>query len=147
MGKKLRDEQGLSYGIKSNLWIRNYGGYWNIRSNLERENLSRMIRGIFYEIELVQREGVTEEELEKAKARKLALLPLATRTADDIGSIIYEQLQEHKPLDHFDRRREAIMAVTREDIQRVANTYFDTENYIIAVSGNISPNALDEFRE
>lgn len=146
MGKELRDRQGLCYGIKSQLWIRDHGGYWNIRTELDKDNLVRMIEGIFGEIERVREEGVTEEELIKAKARKIALLTLQTRTPDDIAGVIFRQLQERKPLDHFDRRRDAILAVSREDVQRAAQKYLDTNNYIISVSGNLEAEVLDRFK-
>ncbi|MBU4445688.1 insulinase family protein [bacterium] len=146
MGVELRDKQGLSYGIESNLWIRDQGGYWNIRTKLDKKNLTKMIHGIFNEIEKVQKEGITAEELNKAKSRRIALLPLATRTPDDVGHIVFNQLQKHRPLDYFDKKRERIMAVTMEDVQRVANKYLDVNNYIIAVSGNLAEDALDEFK-
>ena len=146
MGVELRDKQGLSYGIRSNLWVREEGGYWNIRTNTDRTKVVRMIRGMFDEIRKVQENGVTAEELEKAKARKISLLSMYVRTPDDIGSIIYDQLKTGKPLDHFDRKREKIMAVTLEDVREAANRYLDTENYIIAVSGDLDENALDEFK-
>ncbi|MFO7916425.1 MAG: pitrilysin family protein [Candidatus Krumholzibacteriales bacterium] len=146
MGVELRDKQGLSYGIRSNLWVREEGGYWNIRTNTDRTKVARMIKGMFEEIRKVQENGVTAEELEKAKARKISLLSMYVRTPDDIGSIIYDQLKTGKPLDHFDRKRERIMAVTLQDIKEAANRYLDTENYIIAVSGDLDEHALDEFK-
>ncbi len=146
MGKELRDKQGLSYSIKSNLWIRDHGGYWNIRTELDQANLSKMIHGIFAEIEKVQKEGVTDEELEKAQARRIAMLTMNTRTPDEIGAVIFDLIQEKKPLDYFDHSKERILAVTKADIQRVANKYLDTQNYIIAVSGNMAPDALNEFK-
>jgi len=146
MGVELRDKQGLSYGIKSTLWIRDHGGYWNIRTELDKGNIVKMIQGILAEIENVQKEGITEEELNKAKARKISLLTLRTRTVDDIAGIIFNQLRDNQPLDHFDQRRNAIMAVTKEDVQRLANKYLDVNNYIISVSGDLDENSLDMFK-
>ena len=146
MGVKLRDQQGLSYGIKSNLWIRAHGGYWNIRTNTDKANAVKMIRGMFKEIELIQNELVTDEELNKAKARKIGLLPLYVRSADDVGSQVFEMLAADQPLDTFDQRKAQIMAVTREDLQRVARKLLDTQNYVIAISGDLAPDALDEFK-
>ncbi|MFH1214546.1 MAG: pitrilysin family protein [Candidatus Neomarinimicrobiota bacterium] len=146
MGKELRDKQGLSYGIKSNLWIRDQGGYWNIRTELDKANLSKMIHGIFNEIDKVQKYGVTDEELEKAKARSIAMLSMNTRTPDEIGLIIFDLIQNKQPLDYFDQSKQRILAITKADIQRAANKYLNTDNYILAVSGDIAPDALDEFK-
>lgn len=146
MGIELRDKQGLSYGIKSQLWIRDHGGYWNIRTELDKDNVVKMVQGILKEIEKVQKDGISDEELTKAKARKISLLTLQTRTTDDIAGIIFEELQDKKPLDHFDRRRDRIMSVTKEDVQRMANKYLDVNNYIISVSGDLDENSLDMFK-
>ena len=146
MGIELRDKQGLSYGIKSQLWIRDHGGYWNIRTELDKDNVVKMVRGIFKEIEKIQKDGITDEELNKAKARKISLLTLQTRTTDDIAGIIFKELQDKKPLDYFDRRRDMIMSVTKKDVQRVANKYLDINNYIISVSGDLDENSLDMFK-
>ncbi len=146
MGVKLRVEQGLCYGITSDLWVRDNGGYWKIKTDVDKEYLTRMIQGMLDEIRLVQEEGVTDEELLEAKTRKIGLLPLYITTPDDVGAVVFESLRDDKPLDYFDHRKERIMAVTREDVQRVARKYLDTENFIIALSGNISDDVLDEFK-
>jgi predicted Zn-dependent peptidase len=38
------------------------------------------------------------------------------------------------------------MAVTKEDVQRLANRYLDVNNYIISVSGDLNENSLDMFK-
>ncbi len=147
MGVELRDKQGLSYGIKSNLWIRQEGGYWNIRTNTDKTRVVRMIRGMLEEIRKVQESGVTADELEKAKSRMIALLSFRVRTPDDAGYVIFDQLRNGKPMDYFDRARDRIMSVTLDDVKAAANRYLDTENYIIAVSGDLDEDALDEFKD
>ncbi|MDD5766021.1 MAG: pitrilysin family protein [Candidatus Marinimicrobia bacterium] len=146
MGIELRDKQGLAYGIKSNLWIREHGGYWNIRTELDQANVPRMIRGIFKEIEKIQKYGVTDEELYKAKSRKIALLSYQTRTADDQGGVIFDAVRNDRSLDYFDKKRDRILSVTKEDVQRAAMKFLDTNNYVIGVSGNLDEEALDEFK-
>ena len=146
MGKKLRDELGLSYGIKSNLWIRREGGYWNIRTHTDKDNVTAMIQGILAEIRRVQNELVSEDELNRAKARKIALLPLYVRTPDDIGNVLFSQLTDNLPRTRFDQSRDRILNVTHEDVRRVARRYLDAENYVIGVSGNLAENSLDQFK-
>lgn len=146
MGIKLRDEQGLCYGIKSNLWIRDFGGYWNIRTNVDKEYLTRMVQGMLDEIKLIQDEGITDEELLEAKTRKIGLLPLYISTPDDIGGVVFNALRNGRPFDYFDRRKDRLMAVTTADVQRAANKYLDINNYIIGVSGDMAIDALDKFK-
>ncbi|HMA62023.1 MAG TPA: pitrilysin family protein [bacterium] len=146
MGVELRDNRGLCYNIKSNLWIRKNGGYWNIRTKTDKDNAKEMINGIFEQIEKVQEEGITKDELQKAKFRGISLLSYRVRAKDDLGSLVYNMLRYGQPLDYFDNSRERIMSVTLEDVKRVANKYLDTENYIISVSGDLEEDALDSFK-
>jgi zinc protease len=146
MGVELRDNRGLCYNIRSNLWIREHAGYWNIRTRTDKKNVKEMINGMFEQIELVQEEGVTKDELEKAKYREISLLSYRVRAKDDMGNVVYSMLKHGHSLDHFDNAKERIMDVTLEDIKRVANKYLDTENYIISVSGNLEEDALDSFK-
>jgi len=145
MGVELRDNRGLCYGIRSNLWVREHGGYWNIRTNTDANNVREMVNGMLEEIEKVQQQGITQEELDKAKYRSVSLLSFQLRTPDDIGAKVYEMLKDKNPLDHFDHAKERYMAVTLEDVKRVANKYLDTDHYILSVSGNITKEELKEF--
>ncbi|MFP4547466.1 MAG: M16 family metallopeptidase [Fidelibacterota bacterium] len=145
MGVELRDNRGLCYSIRSNLWVREHGGYWNIRTNTDANNVSEMVSGMLEQIKKVQQEGVTREELEKAKYRSVSLLSFQLRTPDDIGAKVFEMLKNEQPLDHFDHAKERYMAVTAEDVKRVANKYLDPDHYILSVSGNITKEELKEF--
>lgn len=145
MGVELRDNRGLCYGIKSNLWIRHEGGYWNIRTNTGADNVKAMVNGMMEQIKLVQIEGITQEELDKAKYRSVSLLALQVRTMDDIGDLVFNMVKNKESLDTFDKSKDEIMAVSLEDVKRVANKYLDTENYIMSISGNIDQKFFDGF--
>lgn len=145
MGVELRDNRGLCYGIRSNMWIRPKAGYWNIRTNTDADNVKEMVSGMLEQIEMVQKDGVTQEEFDKAKFRAVSLLALRVRTPDDIGGLIYNSIKNGQPLDDFDHSADRIMAVTIEDIKRVANKYLDIDNYIMSVSGNIEEDFFENF--
>ena len=145
MGVELRDNRGLCYGIRSNMWIRQHGGYWNIRTNTDADNVKEMVNGMMEQIEMIQKDGITQDELDKAKYRTISLLSLKVRTADDIGALVYNMLKNNQPLDYFDNSKNRIMAVTLEDVKRVANKYLDTKKYIMSVSGNIDEDFFKDF--
>ncbi|MCF7886083.1 MAG: insulinase family protein, partial [Candidatus Marinimicrobia bacterium] len=117
-----------------------------IRTKTDKDNAKEMISGIFEQIEKVQKKGITQDELEKAKYRGISLLGYRVRAKDDIGNLVYNMLRYDQPLDYFDNAKDRIMAVTLEDVKRVANKYLDTENYIISVSGDLQEDALDSFK-
>lgn len=88
---------------------------------------------IYAEIERLKTEPVTPEELNKAKTRRRASL---IRQLDS-NSGLASQLAFYEVLTgdwrNLFRQLEKIEAVTAEDIQRVANTYFTTKNRTVGV--------------
>ncbi len=148
MGVELRDKQGLIYGIKSELWsTRDNIGYWKFNTKTSPENSEKVITGIFSEIKKLFADGVTEDEIIAAKKRLLGLLPLFIETPDDVATRVFELIRNKESFEYFDNRAERILAVTADDIMRVAKKYLTIENFIIVVDGPMDENALDELTE
>ncbi|MGD8779703.1 MAG: pitrilysin family protein [Ignavibacteria bacterium] len=144
MGVELRDKQGLIYGIKSELWSISEGtGYWKFNTKTAPENTTKVIKGVFKEIEKLFENGVTDEELVTAKQRRLGLLPFFIETPDDVASRVFDLIKEKKPFDYFDKKAERIQKVTKEDVLRVAKKYFTLDEFVIVVDGPIEESALD----
>lgn len=148
MGVELRDKQGLIYGIKSELWSINEGiGYWKFNTKTAPENTTKVIKGIFSEIVKLIENGVTDEELNTAKQRRLGLLPFFVETPDDVAGKVFDLIRDKKPFNYFDKSAERIRKVTKEDIIRLAKKYFTLDNFIIVVDGPIEQNSLDGLTE
>lgn len=144
IGVELRDKQGLIYGIKSELWsTRENVGYWKFNTKTSPENTEKVITGIFSEIRKLLNEGVTDGEIVTAKKRLLGLLPLFIETPDDIASRVFELIRDKESFEYFDQRADRILAVTYDDIMRVANKYFTLDKFIIVVDGPIEENTLN----
>ncbi len=148
MGVELRDKQGLIYGIKSKLWSTSDNiGYWKFNTKTGPQNLEKVITGIFSEIKKLLKDGVTEQEIKSAKQRLLGLLPLYIETPDDIASRVFEMLINKEPLDRFDKKADRILAVTEDNVMRVAKKYFTLDRFVIVVDGPIEENSLDHLLE
>jgi zinc protease len=144
MGVELRDKQGLFYGLKSELWApADNIGYWKMNTKTAPKNTEKAIRGIFNEIKKFIKEGPTDEELAKAKGRALGLLPLIIETPDDVAGVVYDMMKDKKSFDFFDKKADRILAVTKDDVIRVAKKYFTLDKFIIVVDGPIEEKSLD----
>jgi zinc protease len=144
IGVELRDKQGLIYGIKSELWSISEGiGYWKINTKTAPENTEKVITGIFNEIKKLLKYGITDDELNTAKQRRLGLLPFFVETPDDVASKVIDLIRDKKPLNYYDKTAERIQRVTKEDVLRVAKKYFTLDRFIIVVDGPLGENALD----
>lgn len=139
MGVELRDKQGLIYGMRSQLWFtRDKIGYWKFNTKTAPENVEKVIKGIFSEIKKLLENGVTEDELIKAKKRKLGLLPLYIETPEDVASIVINSVINKVSLEDFDKKYDRIKAVTVEDVMRVARKYLTLDKFIVVIDGPIT---------
>lgn len=144
MGIELRDKQGLIYGIKSELFSKvDNIGYWKLNTKTGPENTEKVIVGIFKEIRKLLESGITDEEIIDAKNRQIGLLPFYVETPDDAAGIVFDMIKEKLPFDHFDKKADRILAVTKEDVMRIAKKYFTLDNFIIVIDGPLDKNSMD----
>lgn len=146
MGVELRDKQGLIYGIKSELWTTSDNfGYWKFNTKTAPENTKKVIGGIFKEIHKLIDDGITDEELQNAKNRQLGLLPFFVETPDDVAQRVFDMIKENKPFNYFDRKAQRILAVTKDDVIRIAKKYFTLDQFYIVVDGPLKADELNGF--
>ena len=87
------------------------------------------------EIARLRDELVTEEELADAQDYLTGILPLRLETNEGVAGAMIEMELYGLGLDFLQRYPPLIHAVTREDVQVVAQRYLDTENYALAIAG------------
>ncbi len=130
--KELREKRGIVYNISA--WSatpRDPGMFW-IADSFEPENYEAVKDAIWEEIEKLRSGGVSEEELETARAKVLSDYVFSRESvegqAQSLGS---GELDAHDL--QFDKRYvESIARVTAQDIARVVDKYFRPENSVIA---------------
>jgi zinc protease len=144
MGIELRDKRGLVYGISSQLWaMSDHIGYWKFSTKTAPKNTEEVLTVIFSEIKKLLASGVTDEEVKSAKRRLLGLLPFFVETPDDIASRTFEMLNQKQQLDFFDKKADRLLAVTKDDVLRVASKYFTLDRFVASIDGPIEEHSLD----
>lgn len=122
---ELRDKQGLAYTTSAQYPMRLSPGPFYAYLGTAPANVERAEAALRVELERVQHEPVSEEELRVAKAYFLGLLAMDRRT--NARQAWYLASYELAGLghDYFDRYRAQVEAVTVADVQRVARRYLD----------------------
>ena len=89
-------------------------------------------QALYAEVERLQKEGVTERELQKAKNQVEAGFVFALDSAHRMGEMLgrYESVASWKLLDGY---LEGVRKVTAADVQRVAQKYLVPENRTVAI--------------
>ena len=86
------------------------------------------------EIEKVQKDGVTEDELKKAKVQFKKSFITGRQTCMQKAEAIQHYAFFHNDLADINMDLERYMAVTTEDIKRIANEYLQVENRTVVTA-------------
>ncbi len=152
-----RESLGLAHAISAWCYTPGHPGLFGVESVLDPKNRVALEAHILETLNELKSEGVTPEELAKAKKKTLAsqLNSLATTRgkASDLGSNWMATRNLNFTRDYLD----AVQRVTDADISRVLNTYFEESNLTVtslnplgsvaAVAKETAPHAAGEIQK
>ena len=135
LGDKVRDERGLAYYSYSSLHAGLEPGPWVAVAGVAPENVGPAIEAILTEVERMQQEPISEQELEDNKAYLVGSLPLSLETKERVAYQIAHMEIYGLGLDYLSRYPGEIEAVTAQDIMAVTQKYLDPCRYVLSVAG------------
>ncbi len=131
----LRVEKGLTYGINTSVNADKHIQTWSGGGQTKNESAGEFIEGIKANMTLIAEEGITAEELADAKSYLTGSYPLGFDSNAKIAGNMMGVRVDGLPVDFFDKRNAMVEAVTLEDVNRVARTYLDPDNFTFIVVG------------
>lgn len=117
---EVREKRGLTYGIGTVLANFNLADLYLGRFASANDRVAEAIEVVRSEWARVAAEGVTGEELERAKTYLTGAYPLRFDGNATIAGILAGMQAEGLPIDYVENRNSYIEAVTLEDVRRVA---------------------------
>lgn len=132
----LREKHGYTYGAGSGFAMRHGPGPFTASGAIVREHTAAAIKEIFTEIEAMTAAPVTEEELADAKSNLIKRLPALFETVGETTSTLATLATFGLPLDEYATRPARIEKLTREDVQRVAQTYLKPAQMRVVMVGD-----------
>ncbi|MCA9853509.1 MAG: insulinase family protein, partial [Dehalococcoidia bacterium] len=112
--------RGLAYSVGSGYGYLADAGVFNISAGVNRDRLAETITVCLDEADRMANEPVSEDELRKAKDHTIGRFRLGLETAHSLGQRHGEQLLTRGEIELIDEYVERIEAVTRDEMQRVA---------------------------
>jgi predicted Zn-dependent peptidase len=94
------------------------------------------VQEVLSELRRIRTGDVEDRELNDTKSYLMGVFPATVQSASDIASRLLDMELYGLPTDYFDRYRENIGAVTKDDVERVAQKYIDPDRSVIVVVGN-----------
>ena len=132
----LRSQYGLTYGAEANAEARKDAGDFVAETDTRTDTTGQALRLMVDEFSRLVRERVGQRELADAQAYLAGSFPLTIETPDQIATQVLNVLFYDLPVSEIGTFRERVLAVTAEDIQRVARQYVRPDRLSIVLVGN-----------
>ena len=139
--QNIREKQGLAYAVYSELSMYRDTGCMAIYAGTSTEAARKVIESIVAEFRELKEKLVPEEELRRAKDHLKGSFMLGLEsTSSRMGNLARQEMY-FKRFFTLDEMIQSIEDVTAEQVQRIAQEFFDPKNITLAMLGN-----LGEFR-
>jgi predicted Zn-dependent peptidase len=136
--QNIRERQGLAYAIYSDLNPYRDTGCLSVYAGTSKASATKVVESIVSEFRKLKTEIVSPEELRRAKDQLKGSLMLSLESSTARMSNLARQ---EMYFDHFyglDELIAKIEAVTADELQELANTFFQTDNVAVTILGNLN---------
>ncbi|SNS64737.1 M16 family metallopeptidase [Antarctobacter heliothermus] len=132
---EVREKRGLTYGIYSYLSPREHAELFLGRVASANDRIGEAVEVIRDEWSKMASDGVTPEELDRAKTYLTGAYPLRFDGNAPIAQILVGMQMDDLTPDYITTRNAKIEAVTQEDVERVAAELLKPEDLLFVVVG------------
>lgn len=135
LNMNLREKHGYTYGARSGIDADKYVGQFSASTAVRNMVTDSSVVNMLKEINRIKTEPVNADDLKNAKAKYVGDFVLALENPQTIARYALNIKLNNLPSDFYETYLQKINAVTADDVNRVANKYFSTENARIVVVG------------
>jgi predicted Zn-dependent peptidase len=132
--EEVREQRGLAYDIHSGTHFFSDCGALIVESGIDPGRVDEAIPVILAELGKM-RDGVTEAEWSQARELTKGRMMLRMEESRAVSSFLGIQELLRDKVETVEEVLAKVSAVTREDIQRVANRVIQSENLVLAIVG------------
>lgn len=134
----VREKHGLAYSVGASATVFQDCGIFSIYAGSSPEKFGEVIDLSIAEMRKIKRAGVRREELILAKEQTVASVLLGLEDSSVRASNLAQMEMIHGKIISVEETLAKIEAVTLEEIQDLANEFFQTEKIALAALGNLN---------
>jgi predicted Zn-dependent peptidase len=132
---KLREEMGACYYVHASNDVYTDHGVFQIAAGIDSKRLNEIITVLLSECKKLVTTLVSDEELQRTKNNIIGSSSLSLESSDALANFFAVQEAQKGNIESFEEIEQKIKAVTKEDIQRVAQLIFVEKTVNLAVVG------------
>lgn len=136
--QNIRERQGLAYAIYSDLNPYRDTGCLSVYAGTSRTSAVKVVECVVSEFRRLKTEQVAADELRRAKDQLKGSLMLSLESSTARMSNLARQEMYFDRFYGLDELIEKIEAVTAEELQELANTFFQADNIAVTILGNLN---------
>lgn len=141
--KVVRSKAGLAYGISSGFEAGKFPGSFTVVTQTKNRSSNEALRLILQQLREIQQQPVSDAELASAKKYLVGSFPLKIDRQSAIASFMLQIELYGLGLDYADRYPKLIEAVTKADVQRVAQKYLHPDAMLLVAVANQAEAKID----
>jgi predicted Zn-dependent peptidase len=136
--QNIRERQGLAYAIESDLSPYTDSGVLSVYAGTSRESAAQLIRSVSDEFRNIRAEGVSAEELRRAKDHLKGSMMLSLEsTSSRMSNLARQTMYLHRFIS-LDEMLSSIEKVTREEVHAIARDFFEPGRITLTVLGSLN---------
>jgi zinc protease len=136
LNTSLRETHGWAYGASSSFQMLRGAGPFTARAGVQTNATDSALVEFFREINRIRTEAVTPQELDKIKNFVALRLPDQLETTQDMAGQLAALETYGLDASFYDDYVQRVMAVTADDLRRVANEYVRPDRSVVVVVGD-----------
>ena len=134
--KKIRSDEGLTYGVGSGFSLRSQPGPFAVSTFTRVPKVRRVVDLVLDEMEAIRAERpIGKDELEKFVSYNVGRFGLSLETSDAVLSSLVDLEVYDLPANSLDTYRSRVRAVTLDDVLRAAELRLHPDRAAIVVLG------------
>ncbi len=133
--KNIREDKGYTYGIYSTIVSMLRYGYFYIGTDVKADEWENVLKEIFFEINRLKKDLVSQEELTIVRNYLLGNLLTNLDGAFNCASTLQGAYAYNMDANFFHQLADTIKSVSPEELRAIAIRYFDTDKMLKVVVG------------
>jgi zinc protease len=134
----IREQKGYTYGAYSGFAPRKEPGAFAAQAEVRTPVTGESLQEFLYEIQKLRNVKATDKELDAAKRYITGNFQLGLETQGGLAQRLLEQELYELPENYLETYTSKVMAVTPEDVRRVARDHMDLNDLAIVIVGDAS---------
>jgi len=141
--EEIRNKRGLAYSVASFFDPGKFPGSFQIVLQTKNASANEAISLSLQQMDRIQKELVSEKELEGAKKYLIGSFPMRLDTQGKLANFLTQVEYYRLGLDYPEKYPSLIQSITREEILRVAKKYLHPKKYVLVIVANLKEAGME----